>query len=147
MAPMADFSLEKCRALRMMITADMLLVNAPQLRTISQGLKVEAMARQLYPERHPGGSSTPLARYLCDYLKRVVATGSLIHARDDVYKFFAGHVNEQLRATIEINILNMLNMELEDDEPDADFGNLAKQAMRESFGANWTLPVGPNVST
>ena len=104
-----------------MITANMLLLTATNLRMIVTALIMELVAKQHHPERHPGPgicSSTQLARYLGDYLKKVVATGTLALARDDTYKQFAGCINAHLRVVVEDEILSELQWELGDDEPD-----------------------------
>ena len=70
----------------------MLLLTATQLVIFATAVLAEVEVRNKHPERHPGNSSTALARYLCGYLKRVVAAGDIFLPRGEIvymYKAFA----------------------------------------------------------
>ena len=91
MLPMADFPEAKCNVLREVIVARMERIGWTQpgfLDAIESAIHAEDLAKQAHPERHPGGSSTALVRFLGDYLKQVEHAEALVAARGDVYVDF-----------------------------------------------------------
>ena len=108
MLPMADFAANKCAALRSMVTADMLLIRASLLGPIAAAVhrRLETV-KGTYPPAPGRLVDYMFVRYLCDYLKRVVAAGRLILARDDTYKQFASLINLQIiRAAAEEDLIH-----------------------------------------
>ena len=91
MLPMADFPEAKCNVLREVIVARMERIGWTQpgfLDAIESAIHAEDLAKQAHPERHPGGNSTALVRFLGDYLKQVEHAEALVAARGDVYVDF-----------------------------------------------------------
>ena len=124
MAPTSDFPSSKCAALRSMLQSDMLRTDASYLSAVAVAVHEEISVKSDHAQCFPRGSTTPFARFLCGYMKRVAAAGKLILA-DNKYKQFAGSINALLRAQAEdIMLFNEFGESLFDglfdDEPDAD---------------------------
>ena len=92
MVPMADFPLAKCDVLRRVVVARLERIgwaHCGLLHVVLEAVQAESAVKRAHPERHPGNSTTPLVRFLGDYLKAVEDAGRLVVARGEVYKDFA----------------------------------------------------------
>ena len=95
MVPMADFPLAKCDALRRVVVGRLErigLAHRGLLQVVLEAIQAESAVKRAHPERHPGNSTTPLVRFLGDYLKAVEDAGRLVVVRGEVYKDFARYV-------------------------------------------------------
>ena len=70
---------------------------AAVLQVVLEAIQTESAVKWAHPERHPGNSTTPLVRFLGDYLKAVEDAGRLVVARGEVYKDFARYVEARSR--------------------------------------------------
>ena len=101
MLPMADFPEAKCDVLRRVVVARLERIGSAHLgllHVVYGAILAESAVKRAHPERHAGGNSTSLVRFLGDYLKQVEDAGRLVAARGEVYEDFALHVEAILAA-------------------------------------------------
>ena len=87
MLPMADFPEAKCDVLRRVVVARLERIgwaHSRLLLVVYSAILAESAVKRVHLERHAGGNSTSLVRYLGGYLKQVEDAGRLVVARGEL---------------------------------------------------------------
>ena len=71
-----------------------------------RGCMAEDARKRVHPERHPGGHTTGLVRFLGHYLKQMDLAGELVEADTEIYKDFACVIDTGLEYRVMENELN-----------------------------------------